>query len=130
MENKNIKEQIKLRLKKDKLKINATLSSVFNMLGLNPVKTLADIGEKAKTLPKNRNKFFVKIVQYEDDSCELDLMDFPDSVYLKQITSQIGVDYSEKLTQYAKQTMHKSYCKTVEGRVKELEGILKSIKRS
>lgn len=110
-----------LRLKKDNLKISATLSSIFNSLGLNPSSTLKQIADLANTI--DYNLFFVSLeVQ---NGLSLKLLDNPDSFYLKRILSK-GVITDQDLRDYALKTLHKSRTLSVEKRILELKGIIKS----
>jgi ribosomal protein L11 len=114
---------ITLRLKKKNLKINATLSAIFGALSLNPVKTIAQIAEKAKESPYN--VFYIDLISKDDGSYSLQLRENPDTFHLKQLAKN-GLITQNSLTEYAKATLHKSSAITVDQRVRQLKGIIKS----
>lgn len=117
----NKKEGVIIRLKKDKIKINASLSAICTKLNLIPTKV---VEEFKKIAEKTTQKKFMVLLKLKDTSFEVELLGNPDVCYLKQFKSE----NDEKLLEsYAKQTLTKSNALNLKGRLSELKGILRSM---
>ena len=114
-------EIIKIKLKKGKIKINASLSALCSAHGLVPtkvVKQFVDISEKSLI-----DKFYVNL-HVEEGDFKVTLAENPDASYVKTLVKE--VNKQQLLKAYAEKTIHKSTAKSVETRFKELKGLMQS----
>ena len=126
----NIKKGVIFRLKKSKLKINASLSSICTRLDLIPTKVLAKFEECSKKLPLAQEKFFVLLTKPNETSSDftVEILPNPDSEYIKSIKNFDTQNIKDKLYQYAKETKEKSLANDTDSRYKELLGHYSSFK--
>ena len=118
-------KKVTLRLKKDKVKINATLSALFSRLSLNPVKTLDQINKAGKN--SHSKIFYVDLLVDPQGNLKLELKQNPDTLNLKELVDNGRID-QRKLREYAEKTLEKSLAHDLEGRLRELKGVLRSMK--
>ena len=119
-------QKIKFRLKKGKIKINASLSSICNSLGLIPTKVLAEFTNIADKLEPNEHKFFVELCADETDFT-VKLIDNSDAAQLRKFlkTTTEKTKIQQFIRDYAEQTIEKTL-NNLQGRISQLKGILRS----
>lgn len=125
----NRSQGVVLRLKRSKLKINASLSAICSGLDLLPVKVLSEFTEISKKA--STEKFFVNLLKNQDGSFKVDLLPSPDSEELRKLIrgSKDQKRVLEGIRLYAESTPDKSLSGSVENRYKELLGHYRSFKR-
>lgn len=117
-----------LRINKpEKLKLSATLSALSNKMEIIPTKLVNAL----KDLVKNqKERVFVKLILYDNKEFATEIRPKSHVESLKELCV-LGDKDLEKirpmLKDYAKKTLNESYALDQEGRVKELEGTVKSI---
>lgn len=132
----NEQEGIIFRLKKSKLKINASLSAICTKLDLIPTKVLSGFEASSKEVPIQQEKFFVKLVKTTEntDGFKLKIIEGPDSDFLRSLkkqylnTPETDEKLKKEILQYAIKTMNKSLCKDPSSRVNELIGHYRSFR--
>lgn len=132
----NTDSRIIFRLKKSKLKINASLSAICSKLDLLPTKVLSRFEAKSKEVPVAQEKFFLSLTKQSSaqDGFDLVLLPNPDSTHLRNLRKQhIREKTSEsnikkEIHEYASSTMFKSYTTSIESRFNELMGHYNSFK--
>jgi ribosomal protein L11 len=117
--------KLNLRVKPGKLQPNV-LQPIVGPIGLVSKDIIKELESK---MPKTNAKRFLFTLDIDvaKKSYQIIFRNQPDSLVLKSLSQNNNILY-EKVEELARNTMHKSYAYTIEGRLKEILAIAKGIK--
>jgi hypothetical protein len=116
-----------MKVKPHKLKINATMSAICSKNNLIPNKVLTVIKDRVSGI---KDKVcYGNLVKIDDSEVDFVILPNPDTLNLKKIVSENSSEQLQKaIRQYAIDTLDKTYCPSLDKRINELRGIIKSLK--